>query len=65
MLSVRYLICTVCSTYSMIRVKLYQAFVMSGGSNARLYRGDEIIEMEFWGMDEAGDHEFLEAPTAL
>lgn len=49
----------------MIRVKLYQAFVMSGGSNARLYRGDEIIEMEFCGMEEAGEHEFLEAPIAL
>jgi len=53
------------SARRMIRVKWYQAFVMSGGSRARLYRGDELIEMEFYGMEEAGDHEFLEAPTPL
>jgi hypothetical protein len=49
----------------MIHVKLYQAFVLSGGSNARLYRGDELIEMEFFGMEEDGDRVFLEAPTLL
>jgi hypothetical protein len=38
---------------------------MSGGSNGRLYRGDELIEMEFVGLEEDGDHEFLEAPTSL
>lgn len=47
-----------------IRVKLYQAFLMSGGPNGRLSRGDELIEMEFFGLDD-GDHEFLEAPTCL
>ncbi len=49
---------------SIVRVKLYQAFLMSGGPNGRLYRGDELIEMEFLGSD-GGDHEFLEAPTCL
>lgn len=38
---------------------------MSGGSRGRLFRGDEIIEMEFIGIDEDGTHEFLEAPTSL
>lgn len=47
-----------------VRVKLYQAFLLSGGPNGRLSRGDELIEMEFMGMGD-GDHEFLEAPTSL
>jgi hypothetical protein len=47
-----------------IRVKLYQAFLMSGGANGRMSRGDELIEMEFLGLED-GDHEFLEAPTSL
>ena len=51
--------------HSVIRVKLYQAFLMSGGVNGRLSRGDELIEMEFLGREEVGDHEFLEAPTTL
>lgn len=37
---------------------------MSGGPNGRLSRGDELIEMEFFGLND-GDHEFLEAPTCL
>lgn len=49
---------------SIIRVRLYQAFLMSGGANGRMSRGDELIEMEFVGLED-GDHEFLEAPTSL
>lgn len=45
-------------------MKLYQAFLLSGGANGRLWRGDELVEMEFVGSEDE-DHEFLEAPTAL
>lgn len=47
----------------MIRAKLYQAFLFSGGTNGRMSSGDELIEMEFLGLDEGTDHEFLESPT--
>jgi hypothetical protein len=64
MISFRPILTTDLSLFSIIRVKLYQAFLMSGGPNGRLSRGDELIEMEFFGLDD-GDHEFLEAPTCL
>ena len=51
--------------FSTIRVKLYQAFLLSGGANGLLSRGDELIEMEFLGLEDDRDHEFLEAPTLL
>eukprot|EP00934_Nitzschia_sp_Nitz4_P003293 Nitzschia sp. Nitz4//scaffold74_size92883//6084//8896//NITZ4_004808-RA/size92883-augustus-gene-0.1-mRNA-1//1//CDS//3329557550//3283//frame0 len=31
----------------LIRVKLYQAFLLSGGANGKLSSGDELIELEF------------------
>jgi hypothetical protein len=48
-------------------VKLFQAFLLSGGANGRIARGDELLEMEFMegdGLEEI-DHEFLEPPTVL
>jgi hypothetical protein len=52
---------------SVVRVKLFQAFLLSGGANGRLARGDELLEMEFMEGDglEDIDHEFLEPPTRL
>ena len=53
--------------FSVVRVKLFQAFLLSGGANGRLSRGDEMVEMEFVegeGLEEI-DHEFLEPPTKL
>jgi hypothetical protein len=52
---------------SFVRVKFYQAFLLSGGTNGRLARGDELLEMEFLEGEglEDGSHEFLEAPTVL
>jgi hypothetical protein len=52
---------------SIVRVKLFQAFLLSGGANGRIARGDELLEMEFMegdGLEEI-DHEFLEPPTVL
>ena len=52
---------------SVVRVKLFQAFFLSGGFNGRLARGDELVEMEFIdgsGAEEA-DLELLEPPTFL
>jgi hypothetical protein len=52
---------------SVVRVKLFQAFFLSGGFNGRLARGDELVEMEFIdgsGGEEA-DLELLEPPTFL
>ena len=50
--------------FRVVRVKLYQAFLLSGGANGRIWRGDELLEMGFMGAEDE-DHEFLEAPTAL
>ena len=55
--------------YRFVRAKSFQAFLLSGGPNGRLARGDELFEMEFT----EGDREFysspdpkcLEAPTSL
>jgi hypothetical protein len=52
---------------SVVRVKLFQAFLLSGGSNGRLARGDALVEMEFIegsGAEEV-DVELLEPPTFL
>lgn len=52
---------------SVVRVKLFQAFLLSGGLNGRLARGDELVEMEFMegsGAEEV-DLELLEPPTFL
>jgi hypothetical protein len=52
---------------SVVRVKLFQAFLLSGGFNGRLARGDELVEMEFIegsGVEEI-DIELLEPPTFL
>jgi hypothetical protein len=47
-------------------VKLFQAFLLSGGPNGRLARGDELVELEFVGdgPDEI-DRAYLEPPTLL
>jgi hypothetical protein len=51
----------------MVRVKLYQAFLLSGGPNGRLAIGDELLLMEFSKGDDIEDvqNEFLELPTSL
>ena len=49
-------------------MKLFQAFLLSGGPNGRLARGDELVELEFIEGDcanEGVDHEYLEPPTLL
>jgi hypothetical protein len=53
--------------YSVVRVKLFQAFLLSGGANGRLARGDELVEMEFVEGEgvEDFDHDYLEPPTLL
>ena len=50
-----------------VRVKLFQAFLLSGGSKGRIVRGDELVEMEFFeGEGTIGVHpENLESPTLL
>ena len=54
------------SVPSVVRAKLFQAFLISGGPNGRLAKGDELLEMAFLGDGlENGDHDFLEAPTVL
>jgi hypothetical protein len=49
------------------KVKIFQAFLLSGGANGRLARGDEVFEMEFADGDslENLDPRFLEVPTSL
>ncbi|CAJ1969604.1 unnamed protein product [Cylindrotheca closterium] len=50
-----------------VKVKLFHAFLVSGGPNGRFARGDELIDMIFVDGD-AGpstDAAFLEVPTAL
>mmetsp|Transcript_17713 Transcript_17713/g.32760 ORF Transcript_17713/g.32760 Transcript_17713/m.32760 type:complete len:500 (+) Transcript_17713:2-1501(+) len=50
-----------------VRVKLYQAFLLSGGPNGRLVSGDELLLMEFSKGEGVEDvqNESLEPPTAL
>jgi hypothetical protein len=50
-----------------VRVKLYQAFLLSGGPYGRLARGDELVLMEFSkGEDmEEVQNITLELPTSL
>lgn len=50
-----------------VRVKLYQAFLLSGGPYGRLASGDELLLMEFSKGDTVEDvqNEFLELPTSL
>ena len=38
--------------FRVVRVKLYQAFLLSGGANGRIWRGDELLEMEFMGAED-------------
>lgn len=51
-----------------VKVKSFQAFLLSGGPNGRLARGDELLEMEFTEGDKKSsnhDPKFLELPTSL
>mmetsp|Transcript_1800 Transcript_1800/g.4063 ORF Transcript_1800/g.4063 Transcript_1800/m.4063 type:complete len:976 (-) Transcript_1800:44-2971(-) len=50
-----------------VKVKLFHAFLVSGGPNGRFARGDELIDMEFVNGDveSNADATFLEVPTAL
>eukprot|EP00980_Cylindrotheca_fusiformis_P007053 scaffold1481_cov137-Cylindrotheca_fusiformis.AAC.7 len=50
-----------------VRAKLFQAFLLSGGANGKLARGDEVFEMEFADGDSVDQSElrFLEVPTSL
>jgi hypothetical protein len=50
-----------------VKVKHFQVFLLSGGQNGRLARGDELLEMEFSGGDALGNlkHDSLEGPTSL
>jgi len=50
-----------------VRVKLYQAFLLSGGQYGRLACGDELLLMEFSARDGADDAQdlFSQAPTSL
>ena len=54
-------------TLMVIKVKLFHAFLVSGGPTGRLARGDELIDMEFVNGDVLPDTDttFLEIPTAL
>ncbi|EEC44904.1 predicted protein [Phaeodactylum tricornutum CCAP 1055/1] len=36
-----------------VRVKLFQAFLLSGGSNGRIARGNALVELEFLGLGPA------------
>ena len=53
--------------FRVVRIKVFQAFLLSGGVNGRLAKGDEVLEMEFVEGDdlEEIEHEFLEPPTVL
>ena len=49
-------------------MKFFQAFLLSGGPNGRLARGDELVELEFVEgkySEEVVDHAYLEPPTLL
>lgn len=49
-------------------MKLFQAFLLSGGANGRIAKGDELVELEFVEGNcaaEGLDHEYLEPPTLL
>ena len=50
-----------------VRVKLYQGFLLSGGQYGRLASGDELLLMEFSKPDDVEDveNEALEPPTSL
>jgi hypothetical protein len=50
-----------------VSVKLYQAFLLSGGPSGRLASGDELLLMEFAKADGVEDipNESLEPPTSL
>jgi hypothetical protein len=50
-----------------VRVKLYQAFLLSGGPHGRLACGDELLLMEFSAEKGAEDvpSDFFQAPTSL
>lgn len=41
------------SIHRTVRVKFLQAYLLSGGSNGRLAKGDAMIELDF--IDEAQD----------
>ncbi|KAL3932089.1 MAG: hypothetical protein SGBAC_011013 [Bacillariaceae sp.] len=50
-----------------VKVKLFHAFLVSGGPNGSFARGDELMDMEFINGDIVpnADTTFLEVPTAL
>lgn len=51
-----------------IRVKLYQAFLLSGGPHGRLAYGDELLLMEFSvgeGAEDVQNYVLFQAPTSL
>ena len=48
-------------------MKLFQAFLLSGGTNGRLTRGDALVEIEFFDGDsvDVSSQVRLEPPTLL
>ena len=61
------LFCYLNVTCSIVRVKLYQAFLMSGGMYGRLACGDELLLMEFSKAEGVEDVriEALEPPASF
>ncbi|VEU39017.1 unnamed protein product [Pseudo-nitzschia multistriata] len=55
-------------TLLIVRVKLYQAFLLSGGPHGRLACGDELLLMEFSvgeGAEDIQNYVLFQAPTSL
>lgn len=57
----------VSSIYRIVRVKVYQAFLLSGGQSGRIASGDELLLMEFSKAEGVEDVpiETLEPPASL
>jgi hypothetical protein len=55
------------SSFRVVRVKVFQAFLLSGGVNGRFAKGDELMEIEFMEGDDSEEmeHEVLEHHTVL
>ena len=53
--------------FRIVRVKLYQAFLLSGGPQGRLACGDELLLMECSAGEGVEDvqSEFFQPPTSL